>query len=268
MIAYLSHKKRKFNLSSDFNIDKLSVGLAFEKNQGRIPLYANGETILPSADFGPSNKKNVYGYSYPDKTKEKEYRVINTLSFYPYGNTNADLVLVDIERLCYPRITIDPTGIELMVYENDGKKYIVAIFPTVRTEELVLSAINVFIEIFGECLVFSDEIKISESFSRISCNWEMLPPGKWPREYISKGTSNKSKNAKEFYFNRLTYIESFKPKYAVKGCGGLRGYCAYMFDKICILESAEYGNATYIIKVDMWEELSKKQNMNYYILIN
>lgn len=258
MLHYFSHKKRKINLSEDFDISKLSIGIPVDNIKVDLPLKNIGDTFLPSPDYGVSNRKNVYGYSYPDKTKEKEYRVVNTISFYPYGNTNADKVYVDVERLCYPRIVVEPTAIELILFENEGKQYVIADLPKERTERIIITAINVFIEIFGECIMFSDEIKISDNLKRIRCNWEILPPGKWPREYTEHSNGKNNKNAKEFYYFRLTFIEDLKPKYAIKGSNGFAGYTAYMFKKICILESPEYGNATYFVEANRWEELSQK----------
>lgn len=44
----------------------------------------------------------------------------------------------------------------------------------------------------------------------------------------------------------------------VEGVNGFKGYYAYLYDNYCVLESAFYGNATYIIPKDNWEELSQK----------
>ena len=44
----------------------------------------------------------------------------------------------------------------------------------------------------------------------------------------------------------------------VEGINGFKGYYAFVFSGYCVLESAIYGNATYIIPRENWENLSQK----------
>lgn len=57
---------------------------------------------------------------------------------------------------------------------------------------------------------------------------------------------------------RLRYIEKYHFEKVVEGINGFKGYYAYVFKKYCVLESAIYGNATYIIPKENWEILSQK----------
>ena len=57
---------------------------------------------------------------------------------------------------------------------------------------------------------------------------------------------------------RLNYMEMYNATTMVEGVNGFKGYYAYLYDNYCVLESAFYGNATYIIPKDNWEELSQK----------
>ena len=57
---------------------------------------------------------------------------------------------------------------------------------------------------------------------------------------------------------RLNYVETYDALEMVEGINGFRGYYAYLYEKYCVLESAFYGKATYIIPKDNWEELSQK----------
>lgn len=57
---------------------------------------------------------------------------------------------------------------------------------------------------------------------------------------------------------RLEYMETFKSEKVVEGINGFNGYYAFVFKNYCVLESAVYGNATYIIPKEDWEILSQK----------
>ncbi len=53
-------------------------------------------------------------------------------------------------------------------------------------------------------------------------------------------------------------MEKFKAEMIGEGINGFKGYFAYVFSILCILESVVYGNATYVIPRDNWEILSQK----------
>ena len=40
------------------------------------------------------------------------------------------------------------------------------------------------------------------------------------------------------------------------GINGFQDYLVFVFDKICILETNKYGNATYIVKKENWKTAS------------
>lgn len=74
---------------------------------------------------------------------------------------------------------------------------------------------------------------------------------------------------KTLYFNVDTQYENYQAqdkswKHRFKGyqfthsINGFKGYYAYILGKCCVLESAVYGNATYVIPKDNWEILSQK----------
>ena len=57
---------------------------------------------------------------------------------------------------------------------------------------------------------------------------------------------------------RLEYMEKYNSEKIVEGINGFKGYYAFIFSKCCVLESAIYGNATYVIPRENWEILSQK----------
>ena len=56
----------------------------------------------------------------------------------------------------------------------------------------------------------------------------------------------------------LQSTEKYNSEKIVEGINGFKGYYAFIFSKCCVLESAIYGNATYIIPKENWEILSQK----------
>ena len=54
-----------------------------------------------------------------------------------------------------------------------------------------------------------------------------------------------------------------------QGQEGFSDYSAYIFENICVLETANYANATFIIERNNWEEVSKltKQELSVYNLV-
>ena len=224
-----------------------------------VGLKKNGDIVLPSGTFGAQSKKNAYGYSYADKTKSKERRYVSTNWIYPFGNTKASMVAIDIYKECYPKIEIEAYGIELQLYEDESKQQFVIVNMTddVR-KKYMKEAINLMLEIYGECYVYDHVIQIEKTIKRKRCNWKMLPPGEMPSRHVENQLKNMNKKTDAYDIARLNYMEIYNATTMVEGINGFKGYYAYLYDNYCVLESAFYGNATYIIPKDNWEELSQK----------
>lgn len=243
-----------------FNVKNVRIGtLLDESNKKIIPSLNNiGDTVLPLPGFGRFCKKNAQGYSYPDKSKPKELRTIFTFSFFPYGNTNLIERQVDVEKMCYQRVVVPPAGIELVLIEENGNRYVVADLVQPTSDKIIL-AINMFVEIYGQCIVTDSDLKIPAGIKRLRCNWKMLPTGEWPSKHLDQYIyyHKDNINVKRYFQERLEFIESLSPQIAYSGDNGFADYVAYLFDDICVLECAEYANATYIVPKDEWETLSK-----------
>lgn len=263
----LIKQKRLINLNklSAFNLDTIQLGVPATSNEPqKLNLSKIGDSLIPSADFGNKCSKNAYGYSYPDKTKPKAKRYICTNWIQPFGNEYAFYVPVDIYRKCYPKIEVAPTEIELLLSQGvDGKEYIIAnLTPTIRTKFL-LEAINVILEIFGECYVFENGIQVHNQTRR--CNWEILPPGEKPGVHLRQQLERKKLDTNIYDIDRLNYLDEFTVEQRVEGTNGFNGYYAYIFkEPFCVLESAIYGNATYIIPKEDWEILSQKTKQELF----
>lgn len=262
MAQYCINGKRivKLQIPHTYDINKIQLGIPVMDNEAEIVgLKEDGDIVLPSGTFGPQSRKNAYGYSYADKTKSKERRYVFTNWVYPFGNTNASMVAADIYKECYPKIEVEAYGIELQLYEDESKQQFVIVNMTddVR-KKYMKEAINLMLEIYGKCYFYDDVIRIEKTIKRKRCNWEMLPPGEMPSRHVEKQLKSMNQKTDTYDIARLNYMEMYNATTMVEGVNGFKGYYAYLYDNYCVLESAFYGNATYIIPKDNWEELSQK----------
>ena len=174
-------------------------------------------------------------------------------------NTSASMVAFDIYKKCYPKIEVEAYGIELCLYENvDNQQFVIVDMTDEIREKYMKEAINLMLEIYGKCYVYDGVIRIEKTIKRKRCNWEMLPPGEMPSKHIEKQVESMNQNIKAYDIARLNFIEKYNATMVVEGINGFNGYYAYLYEKCCVLESAFYGNATYIIPKDNWEKLSQK----------
>lgn len=225
----------------------------------KVGLVKVGDIVLPSGMFGSQSRKNAYGYTYADKTKEKERRYITTNWVYPYGNTDASKVAADIYRKCYPKIEVEPYGIELQLFEDVNNQQFVIINMTDEIrKQYMKEAINLLLEIYGICYVYNGVIRFEKTIKRRRCNWVILPPGEMPSKHAEKQLKALNQSTDTYDIERLNYVETYNALEMVEGINGFRGYYAYLYENYCVLESAFYGNATYIIPKDNWEELSQR----------
>lgn len=186
-------------------------------------------------------------------------RYVTTIWTQPYGNDYASPVASDIYRKCYPVVEVAPTEIELELFQDQNNiRYIIANLTDEIRENYMVQAVNLFLEIFGECYVYSDEFSMATPNNRRRCNWQMLPPGQKPSVHLSNMLRDAGENADSYDVERLRVLDRYDAEQVVEGINGFEGYYAYVFENHCVLESAIYGNATYIIPKDNWEELSQK----------
>lgn len=250
----------KLNIPDAYDTNKIQLGIPVMGNEAEIAgLMEVGDIVLPSRTFGPQSRKNAYGYAYADKTKPKERRYVSTNWVYPFGNTNASMVAADIYRECYPKIEVEAYGIELQLYEDENKQQFVIVNMTDEIRKKYMKeAINLMLEIYGKCYVYDGLIKIEKTIKRKRCNWEILPPGEMPSKHVAKQLKSMNQKTDTYDITRLNYMEMYNATTSVEGINGFKGYYAYLYENYCVLESAFYGNATYIILKDNWEELSQK----------
>ncbi len=262
MAQYCIKGKRIINvcIPKEYDLDKIQIGIPVMDDEAeRVGLIEVGDIVLPSGTFGPQSRKNAYGYMYADKSKPKERRYVSTNWIHPFGNTNASEVPVDMYRKCYPQVVVLPYGIELLLFEDKtGKQFVVVNLSAEIRNGYLKEAINLLLEIYGICYIFDGVIQIENSSRRQRCNWEILPPGEMPSKHIERQLREHGQKTDTYNIFRLEYIEKYNSEKVVEGINGFKGYYAFVFSGYCVLESAIYGNATYIIPRENWENLSQK----------
>ena len=259
-------KIRQLKLPKDFSITDIQIGVPNKKDEAlKVGLNKVGDVILPSSKFGIACNKNANGYSYPDKTKPKERRYITTNWIQPFGNEYASSVPCDIYKKCYPIVEVPPTEIEFTLYENPkNEQYVIALLTDSVRNNYLTDVVNIFLEIYGECFVFDDEIDLNNDTKRQRCNWEILPPGELPSVHMKEQLRRKGEKTDTYDVSRLETLERYMAQQVVEGINGFEGYYAYVFEQYCVLESAVYGNATYIIPKENWEFWSQKSKKELF----
>lgn len=229
-----------------------------------------GESMLPSTSPGPVSEFNAEGRykRHRDQPMETAYRTREWhwkewRGRYDYED-KWDFVDVPYQR--YPRTFISPPSIELKIAANtQGEKIITS--PLIDyiegNETLLKHIINLFLEILGECQVFTEDLDaiIRTPIKRL--NWRILPPGKRPwktlRKEIDPIIDLAPKGNQPVIRYRLEIINRYEPNFVAIGQAGFHGYIGFGFDEknIYVFESIYTGNATYVFD-ERWEELSKK----------
>jgi len=97
-------------------------------------------------------------------------------------------------------------------------------------------------------------------------NWYILPPGLWPTSIEEVERVLPRKSGLGYCPDRILNAESLKPFEIGRGNGDFERYFCfrYKFTSKVLLESADDGNAAYILRGD-WKALSRKSK---YELIN
>ncbi len=257
---YAQTKIRKLVLPATFDKKNIQIGILVQTDEATlVGLHNVGDIVLPSADFGIAARRNAYGYEYADKTQPKERRYVSTVWVQPFGNCYASPSAVDIYKPCYPKVEVPPTEIELVLYETtDQKRYVLADLTAEIREHFLLEAVNLFLEIYGQCYVFDKDIDVQSLRKRCKCNWEMLPPGEKPGTHMANQLKKAGLDHDTYEVNRLYTLDRYNVEQIAEGINGFSGYYAYVFKHHCVLESVTYGNATYIIPKENWESLSQR----------
>lgn len=245
-----------------------------------------GEVVLPAAIFGPVSRYNANGKDlvHRDQPKETVSYVFEWHWFEYHGLDKveqSDFVSRPYRR--YPRTFQTPPSLELQLAHNVDGSLAVVIHPIDYINEnkgLLKHAVNLFLEIFGECEVMAADLDQVFQAPIKRVNWEVLPPGKWPwerlKERIQEAVIGVPKSNLPWIWERWSTVNIFSPTFVSVGRAGFRGYVIFGFPErsLFVAESARHGNATYVFAED-WDTLSQMtkaqildENLHKYRIIH
>lgn len=253
--------------------EKFCVGLSdLDKHKKQLitmgfsPDFEVGERVLPWGNFGSITRFNAEGkyIKRKDLPMETAYREAEWHWKTWNGEEHSDIIDVPYKR--YPRKFIAPPSVELQIVEGTNCQKILVSDIMSYTEDNyshITHTINVFLEIFGECDILTDKLNPIIRRPNVKyLNWTLLPPGKYPWEKIKERLDpiidKAKKGHRPILTNRFEIINKAKPDFHAIGKAGFNGYIVFGFTErnLYIVESAYYGNATYIFE-DNWERLSQ-----------
>jgi hypothetical protein len=251
-------------------LDQLDDHAARLDEIGFAPGLPIGQTVLP-ASLGPRSEFNAEGTYITHTDRPKEWRIVQQREWHwtewhgRYGRVQQSKI-VDIGRECYPRTFVEPPSVELSIVQpSSGAKAVVV--PRLRyvaaNDERLLHAVNLFLELFGRAVLLTENLEpyFPSEIQRV--NWEILPPGEMPwaklRARLEPILREFDERERPVLEHRLKmFSEDYPSDFTAAGRAGFRGYVVFGYkDKgITIVESAFYGNATYVFGED-WERLSQ-----------
>lgn len=228
-----------------------------------------GETILPDSSLGPVSHFNAEGkyIKHKDQPMETAYRMVewHWTEFRGQYDTEDMSDWRDVPYQRYPRTYIPAPSIELRIAATSQGVPVLITDPIGYSEDnfdKIRHTVNLFLEIFGECQVFGDDLEqvIHAPLKRL--NWKILPPGRYPWERLEEHVRPLIEQAREgnqaIIADRFRTINNYNPDFHAVGQSGFYGYVVFGFPAkgLYVFESIFTGNATYVFD-ENWEELSK-----------
>lgn len=229
---------------------------------------SNGDTILPPA-VGPTSRFNAEGKFIIHRDQPKESRYVRTMMWRWKEWRGPDTVekeeARDVWKDCYPRTFVAPPALEISFVESTDSEFAV-VAAQLRNDiahlETITHAINLMLELFGECEIVQEDLSQYTAPAINRVNWQMLPPGRQPwaalRAHLEQTLAKKSDDDKRIIIDRQAFVNSLQPDEIFVGLGGFDGYVAYVFNKygLVVLESVSWGNAIYVLGED-WQTVAR-----------
>lgn len=224
---------------------------------GFMDLCDTNAKILPS-EVGPVSQFNSQGKDVPLKNLPMETHYRCSLITDWHGDAH----LVDIPYDRYPRKHIPAPEKEILIAEINGKCGVLSEPLLNRAEEYetICHVINLFLELFGECVILDSEKAPLLDESKVKrVRWRILPKGEVTWEVLQAHMPPEKRGGQrkkqQFCYSA---IQNRNPDEIVVGIGGFSGYCVFVFKSLhmSIMENFSYGNATYVFGED-WQTVSK-----------
>ncbi|OJH18968.1 hypothetical protein BLX88_10395 [Bacillus obstructivus] len=251
-----------------------------------FPAFEAGQAMFPPI-VGRFTRFNVEGKEIIRRDLPKETIYVSMYStrkeFRGRDQTEEVTDFVDIPRQVYKKEIIPGTGFEIVI-EAKGDDLFLLINETFNKEtdsEIATVGANIILELVGYCEVFSEQLDTYYKPSYLKrYNWIFLESKELPweerKERFKEIVESSKKSKQMVIWERLETIVQYKPDFEAIGQNGFSGYVVFGFkDKeLYVFESANVGNATYIVKGD-WESVSKmskaeiiKNNLHEWRLIH
>ena len=262
-LVHLKHGNQYYlGVEADNHIEQLQkLGFSYP--------FVVGESVLASAEYGTASERNANGFDiiHRDQEKETAYRQAewHWTEFRGRYDTEERSKIVEVPYQRYPRTFVSPYAVELVVQETtDGVMMITTgSFSLIDDdEERAKNTVNMFIELFTECMILQPDFTVWKKIPVKKLNWELLPSGKNPwassKTRLNKLVNKLEKGKQPVIAKRFDAIGEHEPEYIAIGLGGFSGYVAFGFPNagLCLLESESINNATYVLDEGSWETIS------------
>ena len=121
------------------------------------------------------------------------------------------------------------------------------------------------LELFREAEVLRTNLRAFVPPTLRRVNWDILPPGRHPWTSIAPQVRSildrKGKRKRPVFVHRWDTIQSYGPEFLAVGRQGFSGYLIFGFPglDLYVLESAYYGNATYVLTERLGDAVHSNQ---------
>ena len=251
----------KLGVRLDEESETMLQGLGFPAE------WSEGLAVLPPASFGPASRRNAEGDvivhdNEPMETAYHQREWTRVEWRGPYREETTGIVDVPYRR--YPRTFVPPAAVELVTGLVNGERALILnqTFQYDEDNARLRAGVNLLLEIFGTCEIFTEALEALGPPEVRRLNWHVLPPGRhpwaevWP--HVEEAVRDAPERKRPVYIHRWRTINEYGAEFVAVGKAGFRGYWIFGFPDrdIFVLESAHYGNATYILGAN-WETLSR-----------
>jgi hypothetical protein len=145
--------------------------------------FESGAAVLPRPR-GPVSRYNAEGrwFIHRDQPKETVYRQVEWTRTEWRGRDSSEEVrdIRDVPYQRYPRTRISPPAVEIAYVHTalDTTALVAPACTYAPTEhESIRHKVNLFLELFGECTIFTDGLEPLMRAPTRRLNWRLLPAG-------------------------------------------------------------------------------------------
>ena len=225
---------------------------------------APGQVLLPAV-VGRRSAFNADGEDRPRRDRPKEaVAALTSVRRHRDARESEERAVHARSYVRYPRTRVPAPNVELCVVErgNGDLAIVTEAFRRGEQDDRLMHAVNLLLEIFGECVLLKDNpipsVAVAPSGSRL--NWEVLAEASVPDLYAPFASAVDALPPPERAVARyrLQQIVELGPDFVAVGRGGYRGCGAFGFGDRgrFVIESAYHDNATHVTS-RTWDDLSR-----------